>query len=272
MNDFNDRARARDVSLMLRGMLTEVRNAPKDARDFLVFDKRDDWTALGLGDDHLAAADLTDDAMLDREIADCTTCLHALGHDDEDAVAVTAQASEPRPFGEGYTTLYPRAYDPQRSSGMNAQATQPMIDAVNANRRLVAPNGSGGEPVVVGVPDGAGGFKMVRPRVRTHSTATADTATVIVPADAEFLSHGHLEGANGFVDAPTANRGLGDASTLARQNPIPNFTVFDRQTGWHDLENGRLRFTYPTGSMAPAQVLELQRNLDGEQELLYRKD
>jgi hypothetical protein len=56
------------------------------------------------------------------------------------------------------------------------------------------------------------------------------------------------------------------------QPPIPNFTVFDDRIGWHDLDNGRLRFSYPSAAMTRAQVLELQRNLDDEQGLLYRKD
>lgn len=82
MTSYDDRAGARNAA-RLHGMLREVRNAPKDARDFLVFDRRDDWKNLGVGDDHIAAVDLTDDDALDDHIAQAGALARALGHVDE---------------------------------------------------------------------------------------------------------------------------------------------------------------------------------------------
>lgn len=79
MSFYDDRARARAAALMLRGMLRELRSAPKDSRDFLVFDKRDDWKDLGVNDDHVAAFDLSDDALLDHHIAQAGEAVRAFG-------------------------------------------------------------------------------------------------------------------------------------------------------------------------------------------------
>lgn len=84
MTYFDERTRTRDTAARLHGMLREVRAAPKDARAFLVFDKRDDWNDLGIGDDHVAAVDLTDDGVLDDHIAQAGAVARTLGHVDED--------------------------------------------------------------------------------------------------------------------------------------------------------------------------------------------
>ena len=272
MSFYDDRARARAAALMLRGMLRELRSAPKDSRDFLVFDKRDDWRDLGVDDDHVAAFDLSDDALLDHHIAQADEAVRALGHVDGDEVTVTAAADGAGPFGTGYTTLYPRNYDPARSSGVTAIVTPSMIGAVNANRRRLAPNGGSDEPAIFGVPDGVGGYTIISAKGRAHSTPSGVSKTVPKPPNAAWIAHGHLEDANSFVDVPSMAKGFGDAHSLSSSKPIPNFTLFNGQAGWHDLDNGRLRFTYPSGSMTPAQIEQLQRNLDEEQVRLYRKN
>lgn len=118
MNDFHDRARARDAALKLRGMLTEVRNAPKDARDFLVFDKRDDWAGLGVSDDDVEGADLSDDALLDHHIAQAGAAARALGHVEDEEVQPYEVAQigpvVPAPRGAGQRFL--DAYDTARRS------------------------------------------------------------------------------------------------------------------------------------------------------------
>jgi hypothetical protein len=179
MTYFDNRSR-RDAAARLHGLLSDVRAAPRDARNYVLFERRDELNGLGVDDGQINAFDARDEATLDHHIAQANAVARGIGHRDNDAVTVTAQVGEPSPFGEGYTTLYPRTYDPKRSSGLSAQATQAMIDAAKASRRMVAPNG-GGERAVVGVPDGVGGFRIVRPQVRTQSTPTADIARVRCP-------------------------------------------------------------------------------------------
>ena len=272
-DDFSERGRVRDAALRLRALLSEVRSAPKDSRDFALFERRDDLAKLGVDPAQIDGFDATDDAAIDRHIADCSDCLRVLGpvdDQDDDEVSVTAQVDEPSPFGDGYTTLYPRNYEPTRSSGVSAVATWPMIDAAMANRRRMAPDGSGKERVILGLPDGAGGYTVVAPKVRTRSSATADTATYTPSPGTAWGGHGHLENANGFIDAPSENRGLGDASTLKRSTPYPNFTLFNGKLGWHDQDNGRLRFTFPNGSMTRGDIARMLDNLDEEQKQFYR--
>ena len=121
MNDFHDRARARDAALKLRGMLTEVRNAPKDARDFLVFDKRDDWADLGVSDDDAEGVDLSDDALLDHHIAQAGAAARVLGHvEDDDTIS----------GGEGWDALLGGAGD------------DALLDGVVGDGSAKWPNGS----------------------------------------------------------------------------------------------------------------------------------
>lgn len=85
------------------------------------------------------------------------------------------------------------------------------------------------------------------------------------------MNHGHRDGYSaGFVDAPTRPNPYGDTASLSRSNPIPTATVSDGQVGWHVLDNNRLKFIYPSGSMTPEQVELMQRNLNQEQRLFLR--
>jgi hypothetical protein len=86
MNFPNERTRARDTAVRLHGLLSEVRNAPKDARDFALFDRRDALAELGVPHHQIDAFDATDDGALDGHIAQAGAVARALGHVDENDV------------------------------------------------------------------------------------------------------------------------------------------------------------------------------------------
>jgi hypothetical protein len=70
---------ARDKSLRLLNLLRGVREAKPDARDFALFDRRDDLAALGVPHAQIDSFDARDDAALDRHIADAGAAARRLG-------------------------------------------------------------------------------------------------------------------------------------------------------------------------------------------------
>jgi hypothetical protein len=96
----------------------------------------------------------------------------------------------------------------------------------------------------------------------------ATTAKVSFPGDTVAGIHGHIDtgpdrAPNGMVDKPSANGGLGDASSL--KVGIPMATVSQGQVGWHEMDNGTLKFSAPAGAMTSSQMFDMQRNLNVEQ-------
>lgn len=93
------------------------------------------------------------------------------------------------------------------------------------------------------------------------------TAKVSFPGDTVAGIHGHIDTghdrSNGMVDKPSANGGLGDASSL--KVGIPMATVSQGQVGWHEMDNGTLKFSAPAGAMTSSQMSDMQRNLNVEQ-------
>jgi hypothetical protein len=66
----------------LRDLLGEVRAAAPDARDFALFDRRDDLAALGVAHDDIDAFDASDDDALDHHIASADAAARHWGGDD----------------------------------------------------------------------------------------------------------------------------------------------------------------------------------------------
>jgi len=102
----------------------------------------------------------------------------------------------------------------------------------------------------------------------THSSGeTGVTASARIPEGALGVIHGHIErgshAADGMVDDPNSNDGYGDTHSL--RIGLPNATVFRRWVGWHEINNGRLQFSYPEGALSERQEGKIQSNLDQSQ-------
>jgi hypothetical protein len=77
-----DQARRKAQDLLT--LLTEVRQAKPDARDFALFDRRDALAGLGVPHTQIDGFDAKDDAALDRHIADARSVAKALGASQDD--------------------------------------------------------------------------------------------------------------------------------------------------------------------------------------------
>ena len=121
-------------------------------------------------------------------------------------------------------------------------------------------------------------------RERYESTSNASTACRhsasgdgrrLLRQDADGAIHWHLDGrSNGYLDDPDnpadpRASGYGDAGYLQNRKPIA--TAYEGEVGWHGLENGRLVFDYPSGTMSQRQIDEMQRNVNREQRMFYRR-
>ena len=184
--------------------------------------------------------------------------------------------------GPRYKTIKAQSFDPSNSNGDTAVATPEMRAAAQAaadqyrvqkgiaeKAGFLAPDANGRQSY-----QGGGGS-------RAGSTSSADTLGVQVPDNASALLHGHIErstdpesgGDDGMVDEPGANYGYGDTESLSREHvkrPIPTATEYNGQVGWHEIDNGQLQYTYPEGSMTPAQEQQMQKNLNREQKKFRR--
>lgn len=66
-----------------------------------------------------------------------------------------------------------------------------------------------------------------------------------------------------MVDDPASNGGYGDTQSLKAGMPMA--TVSHGQVGWHEMQNGKLEFTYPGGALNGSQNQQMQSNLNVEQ-------
>lgn len=55
MTYLDDSAQARAAARRLHGLLVEVRAAPKDARNYMLFDRRDELKGFGIDDNQIAS-------------------------------------------------------------------------------------------------------------------------------------------------------------------------------------------------------------------------
>jgi hypothetical protein len=163
------------------------------------------------------------------------------------------------------------------SNGQTTLPTTTMQNAANAGAGAMASPGPNSQPnqESAGVlhwnsPDDS---TTVRPETgaKSGSTATGDTTTVTFrgPSDVAGI-HGHIDSgpkaSNGMVDDPKSNGNYGDTASLALPHARPMATVSHGQVGWHGISGGRLQFTFPQGAMTPAQIQQMQQNLDTEQD------
>lgn len=85
----------------LHQLLSEVRRAPKDARNFALFERGDELKKLGIDYNQINAFDATDDATLDRQIAVTASVARAPHRRYEASTIVTAaKAGQPRNIGQ----------------------------------------------------------------------------------------------------------------------------------------------------------------------------
>ena len=166
-------------------------------------------------------------------------------------------------------------WDPSRSSDAWNLPSDALFDAGDRYRMSYDPK-SPKEKIAFFVPDGAGGHTLEDPpgKTRTRSSANGDSARAPVRRDADAAIHWHLDrDSKGYVDDPDnpADRqakGYGDTGYLRFGKPIA--TVFKGEVGWHGLENGRLIFLYPSGTMSQ-EIDAMQQNLNREQKMFYRR-
>lgn len=93
MTYFDERAQAREAATRLYSLLADVRRAPGDRRNYMLFDQREELNSLGVDDDQINAFDATDDAELDQSIARAGAVVRRFGRNEDDKASVhhTAQ-------------------------------------------------------------------------------------------------------------------------------------------------------------------------------------
>ena len=226
----------------------------------------------------------TDSPAIDRPAPEITGPLMTDPHAEVLQDILNAQARLPpvRPHpetwlinGQPYLAIEAGNFDPTRSSGVTSMPTPADSAAAMAGVAQVE--------VPLGIAE-RGGYIADNPsRVvvaygKPGGSDNADTLTFGVPQGSPPI-HGHIdrrrpdpsdpfgppEKPPGMVDRPDANDGFGDTQSLSFQPPAPTATVSNGQVGWHVLQDGQLKFLYPPGSMTPAQIQEMRRNLDQEQ-------
>jgi hypothetical protein len=171
------------------------------------------------------------------------------------------------------------AFDPSRSTGKTAVFSQDGLDAVYKYQDQVQVS-RGGQSEKLGflVPSSDGSLTYKVPDdFSAYGSRMSDNAGGTPPAGAVYGMHGHIpERDDGFVDAPTSNGGYGDTHSLHRPAPMPMATVArtpDNRgyvVGLHEIDNGRLQFRFPAGSLTREQRRQIQRNLDVEQDKFYK--
>lgn len=167
-------------------------------------------------------------------------------------------------------------WDPTRSNGETAMPSDALRDAGERHKMNYDPR-SKDEKIAFFVPDGNGGYALAAPpgKTKARSGRNSDTASAPVRQDADGAIHWHLDGrSNGYLDDPDnpadpRASGYGDAGYLQNRKPIA--TAYEGEVGWHGLENGRLVFDYPSGTMSQRQIDEMQRNVNREQRMFYRR-
>lgn len=168
-------------------------------------------------------------------------------------------------------------WDPSRSSGKNIRATPGLLDAGEKHKADRRARGDD-EPIALFFPTQHGDYTLGAPagEVRTGSSngdglePSGFHAEAALPGNESAAIHWHPDDAMGFVDNPSdrKSKGFGDSYYLQSGKPIA--TVYKGEVAWRELQDGRLVFRYPTGTMSKRELDEMQRNLDREQRKFYR--
>ena len=178
---------------------------------------------------------------------------------------------------DGVCTTRSNNFDANKQTvGRTVKASPEVKAAVQANVKKFATGSSNEEKLgFVTEPDASVGPVHAAPDVnatadaKTGHTDTASTARANRPKHALAVVHGHVDSgpqkSEGMVDAPEPEHPLGDSQPL--KLGLPNATVSHGQVGWHEMDRGRLQYSYPDGAMNSSQTSKMQQNLDTEQRL-----
>jgi hypothetical protein len=166
--------------------------------------------------------------------------------------------------GQPYLAITAGNFDPARSSHVTSMPTPADSAVAFAERSKIAATGSEERAgYIARAPS-----RVVEVRGKAGGGDRFDTYTYHQPTDSPGI-HGHIDNSSeGMVDSTEAKGGYGD--TFSLQWPQPMATVYRGQVGWHVLDDGRLKFLYPPGSMTDEQIGKMQQNLDQEQRKFLR--
>lgn len=201
-----------------------------------------------------------------------------------------------------YDVINANTYDPALSNGKTAIPNADVISVMNANMRQTAVRDAGPErgAHVIRLPvdfsgqadDGPASERnlpLTNPKremyyslpsfsAKPGTTPTANTLNFgrELPVGTVALGHGHPDDdSDGMIDdwnpLPKSAPVIGDVGSLLRPDPMPMATVSRGRIGWHQLEDGRLQFMYPSGALTNREVDAIQMRLNQQQSLFHRR-
>ncbi len=168
---------------------------------------------------------------------------------------------------KGKCTITADTPGPKTTTGPSIIASSETKAAAEAGKDKVAVPSGTKEKLGFVVKDSDGNQSVqLGANVSTKDKSTGQVASSVVPDGAVAVIHGHLDkGSDGMVDAPKLNGGYGDTEPL--RYGLPNATAFKGEIGWHEMQNGKLTFTYTEGAMTSSQQKAIQKNLTNSQKL-----
>jgi RHS repeat-associated protein len=149
-------------------------------------------------------------------------------------------------------------YNASRSTGQTTQASESVGRTMVEQKGVVAVTGGTTEEIGFVTPTEGGGHRVeLAADATTGSTSRTDTASATIPAGAEAVIHGHIDGRSDGVISPA------DAAPL--KHGLPNEVVSEGRVGVTEIVSGRLQFRMLDGRMTQREARELQRSLDRQQ-------
>lgn len=224
-----------------------------------------------------------------------TGARRSAGDDTKGRVATTRKTIG----GIDYDVISANSYDPALSNGKTAIPNADMITALKADIGQVAVTDGGPERAtrIIRLPLDFSGKPDNRPAAernlpltnskgeiyysvpalgaKAKSVGDADTLRFVRLPGTVAFGHGHIDGASdGMIDKWEPSRELyGDIGSLREPEPVPMATVSEGRIGWRQLDNGRLQFMYPSGTILDDgdEAHAIQENLNRQQSLFQRK-
>jgi len=165
----------------------------------------------------------------------------------------------------GHCIITANMHNPDNSNGQTTLASSELRAAANQVAHRFRVRSGEQESLGFFTLGSDGNIKAEHAQGVTHSSSeTGVSVSAAVPEGAIGVIHGHIENgshaADGMVDDPNRKNPYGDANPL--RIGLPNATVFREQVGWHEINEGRLQFSYPEGAMNGRQEHKIQSNLD----------
>ncbi len=218
MTYFDDHART-DAAVRLHRLLSDVRAAPTDARNYMLFDRRDELNGLGVDDDQINGFDAANDAALDHHIARAGAMAREFGHNNDQAAPYWVAQLGP-------TALPPRG------------PGQRFIDAYHTARRSTFSGASG----IAATPLGSADHE--RDAVRQRQQAAQTRRDALDRADPSQNANGGILG-QGLADTATFTGSLlgrlssaegmmdpsGSLLDVLKQNVIDRALAYGEQPG-----------------------------------------